>query len=73
MWLDDLRPFRPAAGDPVACASEDAYRAFGLAGGAVGEDVAACLPFGRLRLFSSHHAPARSVLVVAPIAGGYPF
>ncbi|MBP2149205.1 polyhydroxyalkanoate depolymerase [Xanthobacter flavus] len=76
MWLDDLRPFRPAAADPLPCATEDAYRAFGLASGVVREEVPAGLPFGRLRLFcrqDAPDAPARTVLVVAPIAGGYPF
>lgn len=73
MWLDDLRPFHPAAADTGLCATRDAYRAFGLASGTVRDDVAASLPFGRLRLFSREGPPARSVLVVAPIAGGYPF
>ena len=73
MWLDDLRPFRPAAADTLPCATEDAYRAFGLARGTVRDEVPASLPFGRLRLFSRPDSPARSVLVVAPIAGGYPF
>lgn len=77
MWLDDLRPFRAAAADTLPCATEDAYRAFGLASGMVREDVPASLPFGRLRMFSRQDLPAgepgRSVLVVAPIAGGYPF
>ena len=78
MWLDDLRPFRPAAADTLPCATEEAYRAFGLASGTVCDTVPASLPFGRLRLFSRQHArdgvaPARNVLVVAPIAGGFPF
>lgn len=78
MWFDDLRPFRPAAADPLPCATEEAYRAFGLASGTVCDTVPASLPFGRLRLFSRQQArdgvaPARNVLVVAPIAGGFPF
>ncbi len=84
MWLDDLRAL--ILGPPGADRhlSEDAFRPFGLSRVRVGdgvaevrESVAATLPFGVLRTFSrverAQDRPQRRVLVVAPIAGGYPF
>lgn len=69
MWLDDLRPFRHGASDDSGAATADAFRAFGIAG----EAVAGNLPFGRLLTFPHADAPRRSVLIVAPLAGGHPF
>jgi len=81
MWLDDLRPMRRPTEDGGL--SEHAFRPFGIgradAGpGEVRDAVAARLPFGQLRTFSrldaaSAPGPGRRVLVVAPIAGGFPF
>lgn len=73
MWFDDLRPLRSGDPDDGERPAEDAYRGFGLDGGSVRESIAGRLPFGRLRVFSSAQEPGRSVLVVAPIAGAYPF
>lgn len=72
MWLDDLRALRSGAADEAPRPSEDAFRAFGLSTARAREDIAAHLPFGRLRLFSRPGGPDRSVLVVAPIAGAFP-
>lgn len=68
MWLDDLLPFRRDA-PPGAGAAADAFRPFGIAG----EAAAGTLPFGRLLIFPRAGAPRRTVLVVAPMAGGHPF
>lgn len=85
MWLDDLRPL--ILGPPGASRRlrEEAFRPFGIFRVSTGEGVvaireavAATLPFGVLRTFTRADAgrterPRRKVLVVAPIAGGYPF
>lgn len=80
MWLDDLRPLRFGVSAESERLSEEAFRAFGVAGTYVGdhrhevrETVRARLPFGQLRTFSLSPAPRRRVLVVAPIAGAFPF
>ncbi|MDI4658570.1 hypothetical protein [Xanthobacter autotrophicus] len=74
MWLDDLRPLQFGAPAESERLSEEAYQAFGIAGsGAVADVVGARLPFGQLRIFSRSPQPRRRVLVVAPMAGAYPF
>lgn len=85
MWLDDHRPLTPGAPDPARRLDEDAYRPFGIShicltdtDFAVAETIAGHLPFGLLRSFRRVGAgvpPAtgRRVLVVAPLAGGFPF
>ena len=79
MWLDDLRPFVSGVPADSERPDEGAFQDFGLAGRrlpgggpAVAEQIAARLPFARLRTFSGGGAPGRRVLVVAPIAGAYP-
>lgn len=75
MWLDDLRPWRIGAPAQSERLDEAAFRSFGITGAQ--EEVKARLPFGQLRSFSGARAPAagagRKVLVVAPLAGGFPF
>lgn len=85
MWLDDHRPFTRDAPGPERRPSDKAFRPFGIATAtcegetfAVEERIGAHLPFGRLRTFTRESAgddgsPPRRVLVVAPMAGGYPF
>lgn len=80
MWLDVLRPLSLGAAPPGGGICDDAFRAFDIAAvrvdGAsaeVRESVRARLPFGVLRAFSRSPTPRRKVLVVAPLAGGYPF
>ena len=75
MWLDDLRPLQfgaPAASERL---NEAAYQSFGIAGldTTMADVVGARLPFGQLRIFSRSPQPRRRVLVVAPLAGAYPF
>ncbi|MFG1302023.1 hypothetical protein V5F49_19740 [Xanthobacter sp. V3C-3] len=79
MWLDDLRPFVSGVPADSERPDEGAFQDFGLAGRrlpgggpAVADQIAARLPFARLRTFSGGGAPGRRVLVVAPIAGAYP-
>ncbi|OYX13954.1 MAG: hypothetical protein B7Z15_05520 [Rhizobiales bacterium 32-66-8] len=77
MWLDSLAPLSPgASGDdalPPAAFRSLALRAVRIAGAdvPVREDVAATLPFAVLRRFTRGDGPRR-VLVVAPLAGGFP-
>lgn len=75
MWLDDLCPLRYGAPAESERLSEVAFRSFGIHGAR--EEVRGRLPFGQLRSFSrspgSAAAPGRKALVVAPIAGGFPF
>ncbi|MGQ3676292.1 hypothetical protein ACT6QH_12440 [Xanthobacter sp. TB0139] len=81
MWLDELRPL--TMGPPGADwhLNEAAFRPFGInrirtERGliAVRTQVVATLPFGQLRIFTRTGAPVRRrILVVAPMAGGYPF
>ena len=84
MWLDDHRVLTPGAPPADRRIGDEAFRPFGidrirLAEGevAVEEAIAGHLPFGRLRRFrrgDAETAPAaRRVLVVAPLAGGFPF
>ncbi|MEP9355143.1 hypothetical protein ABLE93_16270 [Xanthobacter sp. KR7-65] len=73
MWLDDLRPLHFGEADQGLRPSDDAFRDFGLAGDAVTEEVSAHLPFGQLRTFFRPGTVGPRVLVVAPIAGAYPF
>lgn len=85
MWLDDHRPFAPGAPDPARRLDEDAYRPFGIShicltdtDFAVTETIRGHLPFGLLRAFrrtgaGTPPATGRRVLVVAPLAGGFPF
>lgn len=79
MWLDDMRPLRLGASADDDRLDEAAFRPFGLDGrrvagdGDVTESVRAVLPFGQLRTFRTTPTPRRRVLVVAPIAGGFPF
>ncbi|MFS8036866.1 hypothetical protein ACI7BZ_07875 [Xanthobacter sp. AM11] len=80
MWLDDLCSLR--SGPPAEDGGLDgeAFRSFGLAGRRVGESgveireaIGALLPFGRMHSFRLGPAPRRRILVVAPLAGGFPF
>ncbi|MCG5235477.1 hypothetical protein [Xanthobacter oligotrophicus] len=75
MWLDDLRPLHFGAPAESERLNEAAYQAFGIAGlgASVADVVGARLPFGQLRIFSRSPQPRRRVLVVAPMAGAYPF
>ncbi|MFG1372884.1 hypothetical protein V5F32_11980 [Xanthobacter oligotrophicus] len=75
MWLDDLRPLHFGAPAESERLNESAYQAFGIAGlgASVADVVGARLPFGQLRIFSRSPQPRRRVLVVAPMAGAYPF
>ncbi|MEP9350919.1 polyhydroxyalkanoate depolymerase [Xanthobacter sp. KR7-225] len=80
MWLDDLRPLSLGAAPAGGGLSCDAFRDFGISavriGGtsvAVRQSVRARLPFGVLRSFSRAPRPRRRALVVAPLAGGFPF
>lgn len=69
IWLDDLRPLSLAAAGASAAVTSDAFLDFGIPGA----EVKASLPFGVLRTFAPlDQPPARQVLVVAPLAGGYP-
>lgn len=81
MWLDDLRPLASGPGPAAAALDVDAFRAFGIAAVDVcgrdcriTESVRARLPYGVMRLFSRpDEDQPRRVLLVPPIAGGYPF
>ncbi len=84
MWFDDHRPLVSGAPTSDRRFDEDAFRAFGIArvclpdaDFAIEETIRAHLPFGRLRSFRrGGDAPppnGRRVLVVAPLAGGFPF
>lgn len=87
MWLDDHRPFTHEAPASERRPADKAYQPFSigavdLAGQAcpVTEEIGGYLPFGRLRTFTRAPADAaavqgarRRVLVVAPMAGGFPF
>ncbi|MDQ0503813.1 alpha/beta hydrolase family protein [Xanthobacter agilis] len=85
MWLDDHRPLAPGAPAPDRCLDEDAFRPFGIdhistttTDFAVSDTVRAHLPYGMLRSFkrTGEGAPpptGRRVLVVSPLAGGFPF
>ncbi|WP_454914650.1 hypothetical protein [Xanthobacter sediminis] len=85
MWLDDHRPLAPGAPDPARRFDEDAYRPFGIShicltdtDFAIADTVRGHLPFGLLRSFRRvgkgvPPATGRRVLVVAPLAGGFPF
>ena len=86
MWLDDHRPLTQGALAPGRRLEDEAYRPFELsviprdAGPvAVEEAITASLPYGRLRRFARAGGPGpgpegrRRVLVVAPLAGGFPF
>ena len=75
MWLDDLRPLQFGAATESERLNEAAYQAFGIAqpGAGMVDGVGARLPFGQMRMFSRSPQPRRRVLVVAPMAGAYPF
>lgn len=87
MWLDDLRPLSPGAPTRQDALPADAFRPFCLDRHGVTEAVTASLPFGLLRSFARTSAPGsradreearrrgpgRRVLVVAPLAGAFPF
>lgn len=75
MWLDARVPFRDG---PAPDVRGLAFRAFCLTGAKVGaevqcveESIAGHLPFAQLRRFRRAGDPRR-VLVVAPLAGGFP-
>lgn len=80
MWLDDHRPMRLGPPQAGPGPGDDAFRDFGIrsapvdgARAAVRTQIAARLPFGVLRSFRRRENPRRTALVVAPLAGGYPF
>lgn len=80
MWLDEHRPLSPGPAPAGRGLSDDAFRDFGIATARVGGErvpvrtlVRARLPFGVLRSFSRAPVPRRRALVVAPLAGGFPF
>ncbi|MGE4373739.1 MAG: hypothetical protein AB7E29_12745 [Xanthobacter sp.] len=81
MWLDELRPLTLGPHGADWRQNDAAFRPFGIHRirterglVAVRTHVEATLPFGQLRIFTRTGAPVqRRILVVAPLAGGYPF
>lgn len=85
MWFDEHRPLMPGAPDMDRRLDEDAFRPLGighicLTDGdfAIEESIRGHLPYGLLRSFKrvgegAPPATGRRVLVVAPMAGGFPF
>jgi len=78
MWLDTRAPLSSGAPESGEALPPAAFRSFALrsirldgADVPVREDVAASLPFSVLRRFTRGDGP-RKVLVVAPLAGGFP-
>ncbi|MFG1296937.1 hypothetical protein [Xanthobacter variabilis] len=85
MWFDDHRPLTPGAPDLRRRLDEDAFRPLGIshvclteADFGIEESIRGHLPYGLLRSFrragpGAPPATGRRVLVVAPMAGGFPF
>lgn len=86
MWLDDHRLLTPGAPEPDRRLDDAAFRPFGIdriclteTDFPIAETIRGHLPFGQLRSFrrvagaGAPPATRRRVLVVAPLAGGFPF